>query len=106
MSQTTSIPVAKPGSMLEYRLKEHQRCNNDLTAYELLKAAGVYEALAKKYDRLVRMHRQNVFDERSGDAHSRAIGRLQRTTTSMAMAFDRWSGRQVRLGQQLSAMGY
>lgn len=96
----------KPDSMLAYRLKEHARLDNDLSAYELLTTAKVYEPLARKYERLVRAHRQHVFDARSGDAHSRAIGRLQRTITSKAMAFDRWAGRQERVGRELTRMGY
>ena len=38
-----------------------------------------------KLERLLRYHRQHVFDEKTGDAHTRAILRLKKTKTFKAM---------------------
>lgn len=100
------IQHIKPNSLLEFKVKEFNRLGHDLQAYEMLQSAGVYAGLTRKYEQLVRRHRQHVFDERAGDAHHRAILRLQKTVTSKAMAFDRWATRQERIGRELSGMGY
>lgn len=41
--------------------------------------------LTDKLTRLLRFHRQNVFNEHNGDAHHRALLRLKRTQTYQAM---------------------
>ena len=102
-----STTVAGEPSMLRYRVAEYERLGTDLAAYELLKDAGLFAELSRKLDRLIRHHRNRVFDEHSGHAHHRAILRLkQRTVTGKAMAFDRWAGRVQREGTRLTSMGY
>lgn len=94
-------------SMLEYRKSEFARLGSDLAAFELLRAAGTFEALSRKLERLVRRHRQQVFDPRSGDAHHRAILRLKRrTVTGKAVRHSNESRRQWVEGRRLEGMGY
>jgi len=66
----------------------------------------VTPALIEKVQRLLRYHRQNVFDERTGDAHHRAIIRLKRTRTFKRMCQDN-RDRQERARERLyEGMGY
>lgn len=93
-------------TMIDYRIREFQRIGSGLAAYEMLWEMGRYADLKEKMERLIRRHRMLVWDSRTGDAHSRAIHRLKCTVTALAVSFDREAGRQVRVGQALSAMGY
>ena len=59
-----------------------------------------------KLARLLRMHRQNVFNIVSGDAHHRAILRLQRTSAYRAMVERNRAEENIRNGERLARMGY
>ena len=63
-------------------------------------------ACEQKLEKLLRFHRQNVFDEETGDAHARAIRRLKRTITARTMANDRRERESIRKGEMLARMGY
>ena len=104
--QAVRLPTALPNSMLEYRIREYLRLRNDLSAYELMSSAGIFHTAIAKLQRLVRYHRQRVFDPRSGDAHTRAIHRLHATMTARAWAYERDAVRQIQIGNQLARMGY
>lgn len=59
-----------------------------------------------KLQRLLRYHRQHVFDERTGDAHGRAIDRLKRTRTFKAMCDANRERANIRRGEYLTRLGY
>jgi hypothetical protein len=59
-----------------------------------------------KLERLLRYHRQRVFDEKTGDAHARAIGRLKKTKTFRAMCEANRELESILLGAHLTNMGY
>lgn len=58
-----------------------------------------------KLERLLRYHRQRVFDA-NGDLHHRAILRLKRTATFKRLAANNIAAAQQRLGDRLTGMGY
>lgn len=62
--------------------------------------------MQKKLERLLRYHRQRVFDEQTGDAHGRAIARLKRTQTFRKMCRDNQERAAIRRGEQFTRMGY
>lgn len=41
--------------------------------------------MQKKLEKLLRYHRQHIFDEKTGDAHTRALVRLKKTKTFQNM---------------------
>lgn len=55
---------------------------------------------------LLRYHRQNVFNEKTGEAHGRAIDRLKKTKTFLAMCQDNRDRASIRHGEALTRMGY
>lgn len=59
-----------------------------------------------KLEKLLRFHRQHVFDERYGDAHGRAIARLKRTKTFKALCQHNVDLASIRLGERLTRQGY
>ena len=61
--------------------------------------------LQAKLERLLRYHRQRVFDS-NGDAHHRALLRLKKTKTFAAMTALNREAASIRLGERLTAMGY
>lgn len=63
-------------------------------------------SLAPKLARLIRHHRQNVFAAGSGDAHHRAILRLKRTRTWLAMMARNEGDAAQRAGERFARMGY
>jgi hypothetical protein len=62
--------------------------------------------LTDKLQRLIARHRRHVFDEKTGDAHTRAILRLKRTHTFKAMCQANRDAESVRIGERLARMGY
>lgn len=61
--------------------------------------------LTEKLQRLMRMHRQRVFDA-NGAGHTRALHRLKRTKTFLAMAERNRAAERVRQGERYAGMGY
>lgn len=59
------------------------------------------DALALKLERLLRFHRQRVFDERTGDLHASAVRRLKRTATFRRVNETRQSALEHRRGQTM-----
>jgi hypothetical protein len=59
-----------------------------------------------KLERLLRYHRQRVFDEKTGDAHGRALGRLKKTKTFRAMCEANRERQGIARGARLTGMGY
>jgi hypothetical protein len=59
-----------------------------------------------KLNRLLRKHRQHVFDEKTGDAHARAIKRLKKTQTFRLMAASNEVLAAIRAGKRLTRLGY
>lgn len=62
--------------------------------------------MQKKLERLLRYHRQRVFDEQTGDAHGRAIARLKRTQTYKALCAANRDRARIRHEESLTRMGY
>ena len=63
------------------------------------------ETLADKLARLIRYHRQRVFDA-DGERHTRAIQRLKATPTARQIYGGYAYAAQVRMGERLTGMGY
>ena len=61
--------------------------------------------LIPKLERLLRKHRQRVFDQ-NGDAHERAIGSLKRTATFRALCDRNDECLKRREDARLEGMGY
>lgn len=61
------------------------------------------EDMESKLTRLLRWHRQNVFNESDGEAHSRAIARLKNTATARRIFEARAEMARHRAGQRLLA---
>ena len=69
-------------------------------------AAHVYEMnLITKLERLLRFHRQNIFNS-SGEYHHRAILRLKRTTTFKALERQNDNHASECMARKLERMGY
>lgn len=62
--------------------------------------------MQKKLERLLRYHRQRVFDEVTGDAHGRALDRLKKTKTFRAMCEGNRERQSIARGARLTNMGY
>ena len=62
--------------------------------------------LVPKLQRLLRIHRQHVFDEPQGETHMRAIARLKRTATFAALCHENYDRSQTLLGDLLTGRGY
>jgi hypothetical protein len=62
--------------------------------------------LEEKLTRLLRYHRQRVFDATTGDMHHRAILRLKLTTTFKNMAERNADRARQRYADALTRMGY
>lgn len=62
------------------------------------------EDMETKLARLLRYHRQNVFNESNGEAHSRAITRLKATRTARRIFEARADAARHRAGQRLLAI--
>jgi hypothetical protein len=62
-------------------------------------------SLTTKMERLLRHHRQRVFDA-DGDLHHRALRRLKRTRTFRAMCADNEARASIRQGERYARMGY
>lgn len=62
--------------------------------------------MEEKLRRLLRYHRQRVFDEVTGDIHARAIDRLKRTKTYRDMCDANRDRASIRIGESLTRMGY
>ena len=60
----------------------------------------------EKLNRLLRFHRQHVFDEKIGDAHHRAILRLKKSRTFANMCEANRERANIRAGERLTSMGY
>jgi hypothetical protein len=63
------------------------------------------DELIPKLERLIRFHRQRVFDA-AGDAHTRALYRLKRTRTFARLARNNREGASIRRGRLYEGMGY
>jgi hypothetical protein len=63
-------------------------------------------ALTHKLERLMRRHRQHAFDDRSGEAHTRALYRLKRTQTWATLMRSNEDAERQRQNARLDAMGY
>lgn len=61
--------------------------------------------LTEKLERLMRMHRQRVFDA-NGAGHTRALHRLKRTKTFRSMVERNQAAERVRQGERYAGMGY
>lgn len=62
------------------------------------------DRLETKLDRLLRHHRQRVFDDRSGPAHERALRRLKNTKIAFAVFLRREQRGQERENERLLRM--
>jgi hypothetical protein len=62
--------------------------------------------MERKLQRLLRFHRWNVFNEENGDSHYRALMRLKRTKTFIALCENRRERAAIRKGEALERMGY
>ena len=62
-------------------------------------------ALENKLFTLIRFHRHNAFNAKSGDAHTRAIVRLKRTRTFAQYSDDRQHAASQRLLARLDREG-
>lgn len=63
------------------------------------------ETLSDKLARLIRRHRQRVFDA-NGERHTRAIHRLKATPTARAIYAGYDAEASIRQGERLTRMGY
>lgn len=108
MSASLSTPVAARGNtMAMWHRSEWLRTQCAGAAFDYLNSAGAYEGLARKLERLLRRHRQHVFDTgQDADLHHRAILRLKRTTTARAVGWQRHFNNMIRVGHRLEGMGY
>ncbi len=59
-----------------------------------------------KLEKLLRFHRQNVFNEHNGDNHHRAILRLKKTATFREMCGRNDAHSRYLHGERLARMGY
>ena len=59
-----------------------------------------------KLQRLLRLHRQHVFDDDIGIYHHKALLRLKKTKTFKAYCEANRQAEQYRAGERLARMGY
>ena len=69
-------------------------------------SATTVTTLIPKLERLIRQHRQRVFDPESGDAHTRAIHRLKSTATWAELKRLNEDAERQREDAKLERMGY
>ena len=60
--------------------------------------------MINKLEKLIRYHRQNVFNDNNGDNHHRAIVRLKQTKTWKIMIQDRQDQASYRQYKRLAGM--
>lgn len=100
------MTTARPSGLANHSWQEWRRTGSEGAAYDYLRESGAYSQLTRKLDKLLRQHRQRVFDDRTGDAHHRAIARLKRTMTFKALSWVRHYEAMLRAGKRLTRMGY